>query len=72
MVVVDALVGSILFVEFENFVMFADGSGPVVDMVFIEDNNGIALAAGDSSANAYTHKKQSNYKLFAYGSIKGI
>ena len=51
----DALVGSVLFVEFENFVVFANGSGPVVDVVFIKDNNGVALAARDSSADAYTH-----------------
>ena len=48
-VVVDALMWSILFVKFENFVVFADGGGPVVDVVFVKDNNGIALATGDSS-----------------------
>ena len=56
----DALVGSVLFVEFENFVVFANGSGPVVDVVFIKDNNGVALAARDSSADAYTHTNESN------------
>ncbi len=66
-VVVDTLVGSVLFVEFEYFVVFADGGRPVEDVVFVEDNNGVAWAAGDSSADAYTHKNKSNYELFAYG-----
>ena len=72
MVVMDALVGSVLFVEFENFVVFANGSGPVVDVVFIKDNNGVALAARDSSADAYTHTNESNGELFAYGSMGGM
>ena len=70
MVVVDTLVGSVLFVEFENFVVFADGGRPVVDVIFVEDNHGVALAAGDSSADAYTHINKSNCELFAYGSIR--
>ena len=68
----DALVGSVLFVEFKNFVVFANGSGPVVDVVFIKDNNGVALAARDSSADAYTHTNKSNGELFAYGSMGGM
>ena len=67
----DALVGSVLFVEFENFVVFADGGWPVVDVVFIEDNNSVALASGDSSADTYTHIYHSNNKLFSYGSMGG-
>ena len=69
MVVVDALMGLVLFVEFENFIVFANGGRPVIDMVFIKDNNGVALAAGDSSTNTYTHTKKSNKDLFAYGSM---
>ena len=69
MVVVDAWVGAVLFVEFENFVVFANGGRPVVDMVFIKDNNRVALATGDSSADAYTHKKKSNKALFSYRSV---
>ena len=68
----DALVGSVLFVEFKNFVVFANGSGPVVDVVFIKDNNGVALAARDSSADAYTHTNKSNEELFAYGSMGDV
>ena len=71
MVVVDALVGSVLFVEFENFVVFANGGGPVIDVVFIKNNNGVTLAARDSSADAYTHNKKSNGELFAYVSMGG-
>ena len=67
MVVVDALVWSILFVKFENFVVFADGGGPVVDVVFVKDNNGIALATGDSSTDTNTHKNKSKQELFSYG-----
>ena len=69
MVVVDALVGSVLFIEFENFVVFTNGSGPVVDVIFIENNNGVSLAARDSSADAYTHTKESDGELFAYVSM---
>ena len=71
MVVVDALVVSVLFVEFENFVVFTDGGGPVVDMVFIKDNDSVALASGDSSADTNTHKINSNYELFSYGLVGG-
>ena len=71
MVVVDALMGPVLFVEFENFVMFANGGGPVIDVVFIKKNNGVALAARDSSADANTHIKKSNGELFAYVLIGG-
>ena len=67
MVVVDALIRVVLFVEFENFIVFANGGRPVIDMVFVKDNNGVALAAGDSSTNAYTHMDKSNQNLFAYG-----
>ena len=55
MIVVDALVGAVLFVEFQNFVVFANCGRPIVDVVFIKDNNGVALAAGDSSSDTYTH-----------------
>ena len=40
--------------------MFADGGWPVVDVVFIEENNGVALASCDSSADTYTHIDNSN------------
>lgn len=72
MVVVDAWVGAVLFVEFEDFVVFADGGGPVVDVVFVEDDDGVALAAGDSSADAYTHVIKSIEGRFAYGSMGGM
>ena len=71
MVVVYALVGSVLFVEFENFIVFANGGGPVIDVVFIKKNNGVTLAARDSSADAYTHIRESNEGLFAYVSMGG-
>jgi len=54
-IVVDAGVGAVLFVELEDFVVFAFGGGPVVDVVFVEDDDGVALVAGDSSADADTH-----------------
>ena len=71
MIVVDALVGAVLFVEFQNLIVFANGSRPIVDVVFIKDNNGVALAAGDSSADTNTHKINSNYELFSYGLAGG-
>ena len=66
-VVMDAGVGAVLFVEFEDFVVFAFGGGPVVDVVFVEDDDGVALGAGDSSADTDTHVCLSIGRGFAYG-----
>ena len=74
MVVMDALVGSVLFVEFKNFVVFANGSGPVVDVVFIKDNNGVALAAGDSSCgclHSYKNRMGSCLLTGRWGGFRG-
>ena len=46
---------AVLQVEFQNFVMLANGCWPVIDMVFIKHNDRIALIARYASVNYYPH-----------------
>ena len=70
MVVVDALMSTVLLVELEYFIVFANSRWPIVGMVFVKNDDGVTLAACNSSTDANTHTYKSGEYIFSYLSIE--